>query len=102
MKKINEWFKCINCWKYNPPARRTCRNHCRECFISIHLDENIPGDRKSKCGWKMVPVDYIIKSDDVKIKFKCIKCGKTHWNKVADDDKILKIVDIVIYYKRFI
>jgi len=102
MKKINEGFVCINCREYNPPASKTCRNHCRKCFVSIHLDDDVPWDRAANCGWKMYAIDYIIKSDEVKIKFKCSKCGKIHWNKAADDDDIVGLFEKVIYYKNLI
>ncbi len=101
MKKINQGFVCICCWERNPPARWTCRNHCRKCFVSLHLDDKVPGDRASICGWKMVPVDYIIKWDEIKIKFICERCWKIHWNKAADDDNIRDLPQIVWNYKLY-
>ncbi len=98
MKKINEWFVCINCWKKVPPAKRTCRNHCPYCFVSIHLDENIPWDRKSNCGGKMYPIDYKISNWQIKILFKCEKCWKLHWNIAADDDNIWDLPKLILNY----
>lgn len=88
MKKINESFTCVWCWKKIEQARWTCRNHCPYCFISLHLDDKIPWDRKSTCWWKMYPIEYILSNGKIKITFKCEKCWHIHRNKVAEDDEI--------------
>jgi DNA-directed RNA polymerase subunit RPC12/RpoP len=102
MKKINEWFKCVNCWFEVPPASKTCRNHCPKCFVSIHVDDKIPGDRKSNCWWVMYPIDYKISNWEIKILFKCSKCWKLHWNKAADDDEISELPYLIYNYKEYI
>lgn len=102
MKKINEEFVCINCWKKINKANRTCRNHCPFCFVSIHLDESIPGDRKSSCLWKMYPIQYIYNPDNTKILFICSKCWKKHWNKSADDDNIVLLPKLIEKYKAYL
>ena len=99
MKKINESFECINCKKIIGPAQWTCRNHCPFCFVSLHLDETIPWDRKSNCKWKMFPIEYIIANWWIKITFKCEKCGHIHKNKTAHDDDLIKLDEIVKKYK---
>ncbi|NOZ45033.1 MAG: RNHCP domain-containing protein [bacterium] len=88
MKKINENFVCISCGKLVPLASKTCRNHCPYCFVSLHVDGDVPGDRTSSCHGLMKPVSYIRKHGDIKILFRCEKCGKEHWNKRAEDDDI--------------
>lgn len=50
MKKINEDFECVACGKIINKADKTCRNHCPYCFVSLHVDGEIPGDRASSCG----------------------------------------------------
>lgn len=95
MKKINETFTCIECWKVVPLASKTCRNHCPFCFTSLHVDGEIPWDRASTCGWKMFPIKYEIKNSDYKILFACSKCGKTHRNKRAEDDEIINLTEKV-------
>lgn len=84
---INEGFVCSHCGEYNPPAERTCRNHCRKCLYSLHLDDEFPGDRKSTCGGKMKVVEILpdAKSDFVFVH-ECEKCGKRIKNKAAEDD----------------
>jgi len=79
-----------------PLANKTCRNHCPWCFVSLHVDGDIPGDRDTDCHGKMVPINYMIKHGGTKILFECQKCGKQHWNKMAEDDDMdwgLKIIN---------
>ncbi|MFA5748106.1 MAG: RNHCP domain-containing protein [Candidatus Absconditabacterales bacterium] len=95
MKKINEGFICINCKKEIPATTKTCRNHCPHCFTSLHVDLNIPGDRKSNCKGKMFPISYEIRNNKFKILFKCTQCQKEHRNKKADDDEIIKLDGII-------
>ena len=102
MKKINESFECINCWKLIEPARWTCRNHCPYCFVSLHLDDKIPWDRKSNCKWKMFPIEYIISNWTIKITFKCEKCGHIHKNKVSEDDDLIILDKLVKKYKELL
>ena len=51
----NDGFSCEYCGEQNPPAEKTCRNHCRKCLHSKHVD-NDPGDRQNSCHGKMIPV----------------------------------------------
>lgn len=95
MKKINETFTCINCWKQVPLASKTCRNHCPYCFTSLHVDWDIPWDRSSICHWKMHPINYEIRNWTIKILFECEKCGKFHRNKRAEDDDIETLLKII-------
>ncbi len=88
MKKINEWFICKWCGHVIEPANRTSRNHCPDCFLSLHVDDKLPGDRESSCNGEMVPVEYKVANGQIKIRFVCIVCGKEHRNRTASDDKI--------------
>ena len=83
----NEPFVCGNCGYENPPLRAGCRNHCRKCLYSLHVDLETPGDRESECGGLMKPVglDYSGKKGYV-IVHQCEKCGKKIKNKAAEDD----------------
>ncbi len=99
MKKINESFACINCWKQIPPAKKTCRNHCPYCFTSVHLDDKVPWDRDSNCNWKMVPIEYFISNQEIKITFECKKCWKIHYNKASLDDDLANLDNMIIKYK---
>lgn len=99
MKKINEWFECLNCWKIITPAKKTCRNHCPFCFVSVHLDLDLPWDRNSFCGWIMYPIEYFLWNWKIKIVFKCQKCWKKHINKSNEDDLIQ---DLDSYIKEYL
>ena len=93
MITINESFICIGCGKQVPPASKTCRNHCPYCFISLHVDGDVPGDRNTTCHGIMKPIELDFKmSGGSKILFQCVVCGKQHRNKVAVDDMISELV----------
>lgn len=95
MKKINESFTCINCQRLIPPAAKTCRNHCPHCFTSLHVDGDIPGDRDTSCEWVMKPIQMKVANGQTKILFLCTKCKKEHRNKLAEDDDVGALIDIV-------
>jgi len=83
----NDSFVCQNCGTVNPPALKTCRNHCLKCLYSLHVDANIPGDRLSQCSTLMKPIE--ISQESKKgfiVTHKCIKCSKQIRNKLAEDD----------------
>lgn len=96
MKKfivINESFTCQNCGEKNPPLDGSCRNHCRKCLYSLHLDKNSPGDRQSDCKGLMKPISATRNGKKgVMIKHRCEKCGKIIPNKAADDDNLEEII----------
>ena len=100
MKKINESFVCIYCGKSIPPAKSTCRNHCPFCFVSLHVDHEIPGDRLSECKSKMYPIEYLLSNWKIKILFECEKCKSTHWNKAAVDDDIWNLDRCIYEFKK--
>ena len=101
MKKINESFICVNCGQEVPLASKTCRNHCPHCFVSLHVDGDIPWDRASMCKWIMYPVEYELKNSDYKILFVCSKCWKQHRNKRATDDEITKLPELIKSYEKY-
>ena len=75
------------------PAEKTTRNHCPDCFTSLHIDGEIPGDRNTTCGGIMKPIEYDFKmSGKSRLLFQCKKCSKQHWNKVAEDDNLEHLV----------
>ncbi len=100
MKKINEAFQCVGCNMMIPPAKKTCRNHCPFCFVSLHVDGAIPWDRSASCRGKMLPINYMLKHGVWKILFKCQKCGKEHRNKVADDDQFDALLWYITLYRQ--
>lgn len=99
MKKINETFTCINCGKLIPLASKTCRNHCPFCFVSLHVDWDVPWDRNSSCKWKMFPREYFLSNWKIKILFECETCHKKHRNKVSMDDDLHNVDAFIKKYK---
>lgn len=96
MIKINEGFICDFCGFINPPAKKTCRNHCLNCILSKHVDLDKPGDRKSTCLGKMLVKNVIVdmKKSFFTLAYECEKCGKIIKNKSAIDDDHEKIIEI--------
>lgn len=90
----NESFICEYCGENNPPAPKTCRNHCRKCLWSKHVDQKFPGDRQSECKNLMKPIKIIGDIDNLQIIHKCEKCDKEIINKTADDDNFEEILRI--------
>lgn len=98
MKKfihVNEGFRCDVCGEENPPASCTCRNHCRKCLHSKHVDRN-PGDRAESCADIMDPVDIELHRGEMEsILFCCRKCGIVRRNKIASDDDREKLFQTI-------
>jgi ribosome biogenesis GTPase / thiamine phosphate phosphatase len=87
-------FICGNCGRpvsFSAPGTHH-RNHCPYCLASIHID-NLPGDRKSTCGGKMLVIGKFLKEDGEEVLVhKCEKCGITKNNRIAGDDSF-KLVE---------
>lgn len=93
--KINEGFTCKNCNEKNLPEEKSCRNHCRKCLYSLHVDKNVPGDRKSECKGLMKPIKSAQNGKKGWIIWhKCTKCNKEIPNKTATDDDFEKIIEL--------
>ncbi len=99
MKKINEWFKCVWCQFEVPLADKTCRNHCSQCFLSLHVDGELPGDRNTSCHGQMIPIEYEIRNGETKIHSQCVICKKEHWNKIADDDNLWELDHKITFWR---
>lgn len=67
-------------------------NHCPNCLWSRHIDEEIPGDRASKCKGLMEPVRIEIKKGKYILFHKCVICKKQTRNKTSKEDKLEEIV----------
>lgn len=87
---IDEPFTCKKCGGKVEPLGNTCRNHCPNCLYSLHVDEKIPGDRKSTCQGLMKPTHLEKGSRKGYLGFdvvhECEKCGKVMKNRLAEDD----------------
>lgn len=91
-KKVTEDFICEFC--YRVVAGNGYTNHCPHCLISKHVDELIPGDRKSQCGGLMKPIAAHIKSGKFIVFHRCSKCNKMTRNKAGKTDNIEKLVEL--------
>jgi DNA-directed RNA polymerase subunit RPC12/RpoP len=87
-KEENTDFECMVCQKQVMKLQNgSYRNHCPFCLSSLHVDEKVPGDRKSACLGIMI-------GDQLKfsgkkgwqIVHKCKKCGTEKVNKIAEGD----------------
>lgn len=81
------------------------RNHCPFCLYSLHVDDKIAGDRKSKCRGEMQPIGLTFKKEgtdkygkerqgEIMLVHECNKCGKININRLAGDDEPKKIMKI--------
>lgn len=89
-KPGNDSFECVVCGLSVQPLRNgSYRNHCPDCLHSLHVDAEVPGDRKSKCQGVIFPVGLEkTGKKGFQIIFRCQKCGTTSRNKAALDDPI--------------
>jgi hypothetical protein len=83
------------------------RNHCPFCLWSKHVDDRIPGDRKSSCFGAMKPIGLTFKHEgidkygkkrqgEIMIVHHCTLCEKININRIAGDDDekiILSLLD---------
>lgn len=90
----NSGFICENCHREVSPAKKTARNHCPFCLWSLHVDDEIPGDRASDCRGKMKPVAIFQKRDEWIVIHRCEKCGKEIQNKCANDDNFETLLNL--------
>ena len=92
---IDEEFTCSVCSKLVKPLGYTARDHCPYCLCSKHVDIN-PGDRMCKCLGILEPIAVEKgKKDELKIVYKCKKCGEIKRNKMAVDDNFDEILRIM-------
>ena len=68
-------------------------NHCPRCLWSKHVDIN-PGDRLSKCGGLMEPIEIQMKNGGYLILHQCQKCGFEKRNKTIKEDSLDEIIKI--------
>ena len=90
---IDEEFICENCHKKVEKLNYTARDHCPYCLYSKHVDIN-PGDRQNTCLGHLKPIGIEKYKNTYKIVYKCLKCGITHKNIMANDDDFDLIIEI--------
>ena len=87
--KIKENFTCDHCGQKIIGTGYT--NHCPKCLYSKHVDDLIPGDRKSTCLGLMKPISSQLKSGQFILAHQCLKCHKISHCKTypKDNQKLL-------------
>ena len=90
--KKKEDFVCTVCGEKVVGSGYT--NHCPKCLWSLHVDEIVPGDRKSGCMGLMKPIRVETKSGDYSLVHKCEKCGKTTKVKSSENDNFEAILKL--------
>lgn len=102
-------FICLNCQKLVSESAigTKNRNHCPFCLWSKHVDKKTAGDRASKCLGPMQPIGLTFKHEgfdkytgkpkqgEIMVVHLCTSCGKININRIAGDDDIKKILDLV-------
>lgn len=82
-------FKCGHCKQFigAPASGGRHRNHCPNCLYSRHVDDTMPGDRKSDCHAMMRPLGLIARRNGEQVLIhECLGCGKHDPNRIAADD----------------
>lgn len=99
--RINEGFVCAVCATVVPPAQGTCRDHCVQCLASLHVDDQVPGDRASGCQGIFEPVSAMLhQKKGIMIHYRCAKCGGKHQNRAAEDDNQETITSLILETNR--
>lgn len=78
-----EDFSCLHCGRDVVGTGYT--NHCPACLWSQHVDV-APGDRAAGCGGAMPPVGALSEADGLVVVQRCLDCGHTRRNRVAEGD----------------
>lgn len=80
----DEAFVCAHCGLDVPPHGRTARDHCPRCLRSLHVDV-VPGDRAAGCGGLLDPYELERRGDDLRIRYRCRRCGAVKVNRALLD-----------------
>lgn len=91
--KKEENFVCRVCKKEVKGTGYT--NHCPNCLWSRHVDEEIPGDRASKCKGLMEPIKAEVERGEYVLTHKCQICKKVMKNKTSEEDDFEGIVKLL-------
>jgi hypothetical protein len=93
--EADQAFKCGNCKQFigAPIAGGRHRNHCPNCLYSRHVDDTMPGDRKSDCHALMEPAGILTRRNGEQVIIhRCLGCGKEDPNRIAADDNPLLLM----------
>jgi len=73
------------------------RNHCPTCLWSLHVDDDVPGDRAADCGGSMEPIAVQVREDgEWALVHRCAGCGAVRLNRIAGDDNPLALMRLAV------
>lgn len=89
-KEENQSFECIVCKKQvTALSYGSYRNHCPFCLTSLHVDQDLPGDRRSTCQGVMQAIHVRLHTKKGwQIVHKCTKCHAEKCNKIVENDAL--------------
>lgn len=93
--EADQAFKCGHCKQFigAPISGGRHRNHCPNCLYSRHVDDTMPGDRKSDCHAMMAPAGILNRRNGEQVIIhRCLGCGKDDPNRIAADDNPLLLM----------
>lgn len=80
----NTGFVCAHCAeRVRPLTNGSYRNHCPSCLHSVHVDD-APGDRASRCGGLMEPLELRRGRKHLQVVHRCLRCGAVRPNRIAE------------------
>jgi hypothetical protein len=92
-------FRCRRCRLDVPvsaPGTRH-RNHCPSCLWSLHVDDDVPGDRDADCDGSMEPIGVSVREDgEWALVHRCAGCSTVHVNRIAGDDNPLVLMRLAV------
>jgi hypothetical protein len=92
-------FRCRTCRLDVPldaPGTKH-RNHCPTCLWSLHVDDDLPGDRDADCAGSMEPIAVTVGDDgEWSLVHRCGGCAAVRVNRIAGDDNALVLMRIAV------
>ena len=92
-------FRCRRCRLDVPvsaPGTKH-RNHCPTCLWSLHVDDDLPGDRDADCAGSMEPIAVTVGDDgEWSLVHRCGGCAAVRVNRIAGDDNALVLMRIAV------
>jgi hypothetical protein len=98
-RRAPDTFRCRNCRLDVPMAAPGTlhRNHCPNCLWSLHVDEDLPGDRAADCAASMEPIGVSVRDDgEWALVHRCTACSTMHLNRIAGDDNPLMLMRLAV------
>lgn len=73
------------------------RNHCPNCLWSLHVDDDVPGDRAADCAGSMEPIGISVRENgEWALVHRCSACSALRVNRIAGDDNPLMLMRLAV------